>query len=63
MEDRRRRVIVLAYSFPPVGGVDSRGAPKFITYVSLFGWDCTAIQAAHARVAECMGEAVESVCA
>jgi glycosyltransferase involved in cell wall biosynthesis len=39
----RRRVLVLAYYFPPVGGAGVHRTLKFVKYLSRFGWDATVI--------------------
>src|SRR5436309_9579960 len=39
----RRRVLVLAYYFPPVGGAGVQRTLKFVKYLSPLGWDATVI--------------------
>jgi glycosyltransferase involved in cell wall biosynthesis len=39
----RRRVLVLAYYFPPVGGSGVQRTLKFVKYLSSLGWDATVI--------------------
>src|SRR5262245_56033842 len=43
MEADRRRVLVLAYYFPPVGGAGVQRTLKFVKYLREFGWDATVI--------------------
>jgi glycosyltransferase involved in cell wall biosynthesis len=43
MEGDRRRVLVLAYYFPPVGGSGVQRTLKFVKYLSVLGWDATVI--------------------
>ena len=43
MEADRRRVLVLAYYFPPVGGAGVQRTLKFVKYLSALGWDATVI--------------------
>jgi glycosyltransferase involved in cell wall biosynthesis len=43
MEDHRRRVLVLAYYFPPVGGAGVQRTLKFVKYLAELGWDSTVI--------------------
>jgi glycosyltransferase involved in cell wall biosynthesis len=43
MEGDRRRVLVLAYFFPPVGGAGVQRTLKFVKYLAHFGWDATVI--------------------
>jgi len=43
MEGDRRRVLVLAYYFPPVGGAGVQRTLKFIKYLVPLGWDATVI--------------------
>jgi glycosyltransferase involved in cell wall biosynthesis len=41
--DRRRRVLVLAYFFPPLGGAGVQRTLKFIRYLEPLGWDATVV--------------------
>jgi glycosyltransferase involved in cell wall biosynthesis len=43
MEGDRRRVLVLAYYFPPVGGAGVQRTLKFVKYLASLGWDATVI--------------------
>jgi glycosyltransferase involved in cell wall biosynthesis len=38
-----RRVLMLAYYFPPLGGIGSLRAVKFATYLPEFGWEPTVV--------------------
>jgi len=39
----RRRVLVLAYYFPPVGGAGVQRTLKFVKYLAALGWDSTVV--------------------
>jgi glycosyltransferase involved in cell wall biosynthesis len=41
--ERRRRVLVLAYFFPPLGGAGVQRTVKFIRYLEPLGWDATVV--------------------
>jgi glycosyltransferase involved in cell wall biosynthesis len=43
MERERRRVLVLAYYFPPVGGAGVQRTLKFVKYLETLGWDATVV--------------------
>jgi glycosyltransferase involved in cell wall biosynthesis len=43
MEPERRRVLVLAYFFPPLGGGGVQRTLKFVRYLEPLGWDATVI--------------------
>jgi glycosyltransferase involved in cell wall biosynthesis len=43
MEADRRRVLVLAYYFPPVGGAGVQRTLKFVKYLVPLGWDATVV--------------------
>ena len=43
MEGDRRRVLVLAYYFPPVGGAGVQRTLKFVKYLARLGWDATVV--------------------
>jgi glycosyltransferase involved in cell wall biosynthesis len=43
MEGDRRRVLVLAYYFPPVGGAGVQRTLKFVKYLAALGWDATVV--------------------
>jgi glycosyltransferase involved in cell wall biosynthesis len=43
MEDDRRRVLVLAYFFPPAGGAGVQRTLKFVKYLAQLGWDATVV--------------------
>jgi glycosyltransferase involved in cell wall biosynthesis len=43
MEGRRRRVLVLAYFFPPLGGGGVQRTLKFVRYLEPLGWDAAVV--------------------
>src|SRR5947209_6870467 len=43
MERDRRRVLVLAYFFPPLGGAGVQRTLKFVRYLDPLGWDATVV--------------------
>lgn len=43
MEPERRRVLVLAYFFPPLGGGGVQRTLKFVRYLAILGWDATVV--------------------
>ncbi len=43
VDDRRRRVLVLAYFFPPLGGAGVQRTLKFVKYLAPLGWDAAVI--------------------
>jgi glycosyltransferase involved in cell wall biosynthesis len=43
----RRRVLVVSYHFPPVGGAGVQRIAKFARYLPEFGWDVSVLQAAN----------------
>jgi glycosyltransferase involved in cell wall biosynthesis len=43
MEPERRRVLMLAYFFPPLGGGGVQRTLKFVRYVEPLGWDATVV--------------------
>jgi glycosyltransferase involved in cell wall biosynthesis len=43
MDDDRRRVLVLAYFFPPVAGAGVQRILKFVRYLAALGWDATVV--------------------
>ena len=45
MSLKRKRVLFVAYLFPPVGGVGVHRATKFVKYLPEFGWDCSVLTA------------------
>ncbi len=45
MSVKRKRVLFVAYLFPPVGGVGVHRAAKFVKYLPDFGWDCSVLTA------------------
>lgn len=47
MSMKRKRVLFVAYLFPPVGGVGVHRATKFVKYLPEFGWDCSVLTAAN----------------
>jgi len=46
----RRRVLLVSYHFPPVGGAGVQRPAKFVRYLPEFGWDVTVLQAANPSV-------------
>ena len=50
MEADRRRVLVLAYYFPPVGGAGVQRTLKFVKYLSALGWDAAVISTRSRRL-------------
>ncbi len=47
MSSKRKRVLFVAYLFPPVGGVGVHRATKFVKYLPEFGWDCSVLTASN----------------
>lgn len=45
-----KRLLLLAYAFPPAGGVGVQRALKFVKYLPEFGWDVTVLTAANPSV-------------
>ena len=45
MFEKRKRVLFVAYLFPPVGGVGVHRATKFVKYLPEYGWDCSVLTA------------------
>lgn len=46
----QKRLLLLAYAFPPAGGVGVQRALKFVKYLPEFGWDVTVLTAANPSV-------------
>jgi glycosyltransferase involved in cell wall biosynthesis len=46
----RRRVLVIAYVFPPAGGAGVQRVTKFVKYLPEFGWDCSVLTVANPSV-------------
>ena len=46
----RRRVLLVSYHFPPVGGAGVQRPAKFARYLPDFGWDVSVLQAANPSV-------------
>ncbi len=46
----RRRVLLVSYHFPPVGGAGVQRPAKFARYLPEFGWDVTVLQAENPSV-------------
>jgi glycosyltransferase involved in cell wall biosynthesis len=42
-----RRVLIVAYFFPPIGGIGSIRAASFAKYLPEFGWEATVLAPAH----------------
>lgn len=47
MSAKQKRVLFVAYLFPPVGGVGVHRATKFVKYLPDFGWDCSVLTASN----------------
>jgi glycosyltransferase involved in cell wall biosynthesis len=47
---RVRRVLLVSYHFPPVGGAGVQRPVKFVKYLPEFGWDATVLVAANPSV-------------
>lgn len=45
-----RRVLVVAYVFPPTGGAGVQRVTKFVKYLPQFGWDCSVLTVANPSV-------------
>lgn len=46
----RRRVLLVSYHFPPVGGAGVQRPVKFVKYLRRFGWDVSVLMAANPSV-------------
>jgi glycosyltransferase involved in cell wall biosynthesis len=40
---RRRRVLFIAYTFPPIGGAGVQRTTKFVKYLADYGWDASVL--------------------
>ncbi len=49
-QQRRRRVLVIAYVFPPSGGAGVQRVTKFVKYLPEFGWDCSVLTVSNPSV-------------
>lgn len=49
-EKQIRRVLVVAYVFPPAGGAGVQRVTKFVKYLPEFGWDCSVLTVANPSV-------------
>jgi glycosyltransferase involved in cell wall biosynthesis len=49
-DETRRRVLLIAYSFPPVGGAGVQRPTKWVKYLPDFGWDVTVLTPANPSV-------------
>lgn len=47
---RTRRVLVVAYVFPPAGGAGVQRVTKFVKYLPEFGWDCSVLTVSNPSV-------------
>ena len=47
---RTKRVLVIAYVFPPAGGAGVQRVTKFVRYLPEFGWDCSVLTVANPSV-------------
>ena len=45
-----RRVLIVAYVFPPAGGAGVQRVTKFVKYLPEFGWDCSVLTVANPSV-------------
>jgi len=45
-----RRVLVIAYAFPPVGGAGVQRVSKFVRYLPETGWDCSVLTVSNPSV-------------
>jgi glycosyltransferase involved in cell wall biosynthesis len=50
MPNDRKRVLFIAYVFPPVGGVGAHRPVKFVKYLPEHGWDCSVLTVANPSV-------------
>ena len=53
MHDRdrpRRKVLVVTYTFPPVGGAGVQRVTKFVKYLNRYGWQPTVLTVANPSV-------------
>lgn len=48
--ERTKRVLVVAYIFPPAGGAGVQRVTKFVRYLPQFGWDCSVLTVANPSV-------------
>src|SRR5215467_8305543 len=46
----RRRVLFIAYTFPPVGGAGVQRTTKFVKYLPQFGWNASVLTASNPSV-------------
>src|SRR5581483_9788229 len=46
----RRRVLLVAYQFPPVGGAGVQRVTKFVKYLPRHGWDVSVLTVANPSV-------------
>ncbi len=49
-EHRNKRVLFVAYQFPPAGGIGVHRVVKFVKYLSLFGWDASVLTVSNPSV-------------
>jgi hypothetical protein len=47
---RRKRVLFVAYAFPPAGGVGVQRVTKFVKFLPALGWDCSVLTVANPSV-------------
>lgn len=47
---RRKRLLLVSYHFPPVGGAGVQRPVKFVKYLRRFGWDVSVLMAANPSV-------------
>lgn len=47
---RTRRALIVAYGFPPTGGVSVQRITKFVKYLPEFGWNCSVLTVANPSV-------------
>ena len=58
---RMRRVLVVAYVFPPSGGAGVQRVTKFVKHLPEFGWDCSVLTVANPSVPVCDETLAEDV--
>ena len=46
--DTKRKVLLVAYWFPPLGGIGTRRAMRYVRYLPDFGWQCYVVTVADA---------------
>ncbi|MEQ9066547.1 MAG: hypothetical protein RLO18_07465, partial [Gimesia chilikensis] len=49
-QESRKRLLLVSYHFPPVGGAGVQRPVKFVKYLKQFGWDVSVLMAANPSV-------------